>query len=284
MKQTGIVFAGVLALAFLAGCKTGPHFDANARTQAGLAALTNLTTVAVTNGVDVGLLESPSQHFTLGPGDRLEIEMVGDVTTLTTAAVGPDGKIYFNLLPGLDVWGLTLAETKALIENELTKFMREKPQVSVTLRGIASRQVWLLGRLNKPGIYPLTAPMMLLEAMTLAGGPVSPAELASLGSGAMGVSFSEDIADLRRSFVIRNGQILPVDFYRLLKEGDMTQNIYLRPDDFVYVPSAVTREVFVLGAVFQPRSVSYRERMSLVAAVSGQGFALACTPATAQVE
>src|SRR2546422_5013134 len=45
----------------------------------------------------------------------------------------------------------------------------------------------------------------------------------------------------RRSFVIRDGQPLPIDLHRLLKEGDLSQNIYLRPDDFVYVPSATAR-------------------------------------------
>ncbi|HEY2329660.1 MAG TPA: polysaccharide biosynthesis/export family protein [Verrucomicrobiae bacterium] len=271
---------GLCALALLAGCgtTTGPRFDAHAATAAKIAALTNLATVALTNAPDSALLQLPTEHFRLGPGDSLEIQLVDETATpttagnrapLTTTIVGPDGKIYFNLLPGLDVWGLTLPETKALIENELTKFVREKPQVSVTLRGVASRQVWLLGRLSKPGIYPLAAPVTLLEALAQAGGPISPPELASLGNGPMSVNFSEDLADLHRSFVIRNGQVLPVDFYRLLKLGDMTQNIYLQPDDFVYVPSAMTREVFVLGAVFQPKSVSYRREMSLVAAIAG---------------
>jgi len=283
MKRKILFLVLVAAMVLLVGCgtTTGPRFDAAATTQARIAELTNLTAVAASAGPDAALLQVPTQYFKLGPGDSLEIQLVGESTTpIATGGrampavtiVGPDGKIYFNLLPGLDVWGLTLAETKALIENELTKYVREKPQVNVTLRSVASRQVWLLGRLSKPGIYPLTTPMTLLEALTVAGGTMSPTELASLGSGPMGVNYSEDFADLQRSFVIRNGQVLPVDFYRLLKQGDMTQNIYLQPDDFVYVPSAVTREVFVLGAVFQPRSVSYRKEMSLVAAIaSAQG-------------
>ncbi|MBW8865001.1 MAG: SLBB domain-containing protein [Verrucomicrobia bacterium] len=283
MKRKILFLALIAALLLLVGCgtTTGPRFDAAATTRARIAELTNLTAVATSAGPDSALLQVPTQYFRLGPGDGLEIQLVGEAATPATTGVrampaitivGPDGKIYFNLLPGLDVWGLTLAETKALIENELTKYVREKPQVNVTLRSVASRQVWLLGRLSKPGIYPLTTPVTLLEALTLAGGTMSPTELASLGNGPMGVNYSEDFADLQRSFVIRNGQVLPVNFYSLLKEGDMKQNIYLQPDDFVYVPSAVTREVFVLGAVFQPRSVSYRKEMSLVAAIaSAQG-------------
>ena len=62
---------------------------------------------------------------------------------------------------------------------------------------------------------------------------------------------------------------------RLLHAGDMSQNIYLQPDDFVYVPSALANEVYVLGAVKTPRAMSYQEGMSLV---SVQG----CTPVGAQ--
>src|SRR5690349_16411316 len=156
MRRKLIFLLGALGLVVLTGCGTtmGSRFDAHAATDAKIAVLTNLTAVAVTNVPDAALLQLPTERFKLGPGDSLEIQLAGDtaVPTITgapaqpvTTIVGPDGKIYFNLLPGLDVWGLTLAQTKALIENELTKFMREKPQVSVTLRGISSRQVWLLG-------------------------------------------------------------------------------------------------------------------------------------------
>jgi len=69
---------------------------------------------------------------------------------------------------------------------------------------------------------------------------------------------------------MRGGELLPVDFYRLLKEGDTSQNIYLRPDDFVFVPSALSQEVYVLGAVRFPRSLPYSERMTLVSAISGR--------------
>ena len=164
---------------------------------------------------------------------------------------------------------MTLADTRALIERELLKYIKEQPQVSVTLHGVESQRVWLLGRLNKPGVYPMPAPMTLIEALSLAGGPSSSSSpLASLGGGPVSSGSSEEIADLRRSFVMRDGQMLPVDFHRLVKEGDMSQNIYLRPDDFVYVPSAIARDVFVLGAVLQPRPVVYRRRMSLVAAIA----------------
>src|SRR5262245_23236612 len=203
-----LIFLAVVGLMF-AGCHhphPGRRFDPHAT----VPAVTQLETVALTNRINPEWLRPPAEPFRLGPGDRLEIESIGDATTRTLATVGPDGKIYFYLLPGIDVWGLTLTEAKARLEQELSKLVRDQPQVSLTLRGVESRRVWVLGRLNAPGIYPMTGPMTLLEAISLAGGTVSLS-----GNQASGFAYSsEELADLRRSFVIRKGQLLPVDFHR----------------------------------------------------------------------
>jgi len=70
--------------------------------------------------------------------------------------VGRTEKIYFNLLPGIDVWGATLSQTKALIENEFSNYVREKPQVTIVVRGIESKRIWVLGRVQAPGVYAMT--------------------------------------------------------------------------------------------------------------------------------
>lgn len=170
----------------------------------------------------------------------------------------PTGKLYFHLLPGLDVWGLTLGQTQDLLQKELSKYVNT-PQVTLTLREVASKHVWVLGRLSKPGIYPMATPMTLLESIAMAGGAARSTSQIS----------TEELGDLRHSFVMRQGQLLPVDFRRLLREGDTSQNIYLEPDDFVFVPSALSQEIYVLGAVRFPRTVPYSENMTLVSAITG---------------
>ena len=105
----------------------------------------------------------------------------------------------------------------------------------------------------------MTGPTTLLEALSLAGGPARSSSQVT----------SEELADLRHSFVVRQGKFLPVDFYRLLREGDTSQNIFLQADDFVFVPSALEQEVYVLGSVKTPRAVPYTEQMTLVSAVAG---------------
>ena len=231
-------------------------------------ALTNapaLQVVTLTNQIDPQWLQPPDRLFTLGPGDRLDIDLIGETNTLTQTVVGPDGKLYFSLLPGIDVWGLTLGEAKARMESELAKYVRDRPQVSLALRGVESKRFWLLGRVQVPGVYPLQTPMTLLEAIANAGGTMSLSSYQDQSA----AGINEDLADLKRSFVLRQGKMLPVDFERLLKEGDLSQNIYLHPDDFVYLPAATAREVYVLGAVQQAQRLPYREGMTVAAAIAG---------------
>jgi polysaccharide export outer membrane protein len=251
----------ILLVLLAAGChRKGPRFDA--RMPAGA-----IDSAVVTNAITDDLRKLSPEPFRLGPGDKLEIEFIGDMTSKTAVTVGPDGKIYFHFLPGLDVWGLTIPETRTLIERELGKFIRDQaeiPPVSVTLRAVESKRVWLLGRFQTPGVYPMPTAMTVLDAVALAGGPVT------LGANqASNFSYtSEDMADLRRAFIIRQGKLLPVNFHKLIKEGDLSQNIYLQPDDFIYMPPATAREVYVLGAVAQPRAVPYNDEVTLVSAIA----------------
>ena len=251
------------ALVLLAGCiQPGPKFNPYIPST---YQQTTFSQVLLTNAQTAAQLLKPSPApFTLGPGDKLELEMLGDPTSKTLTSVGADGRIYFHLLPGLDVWGLTLAETKALLEKELQQFIKDQPVVSVTLRGVESKRIWLLGRFTSPGVFNMPAPMTLLEAIAMAGGTMSMAGQRDSGSALTG----EEVADLRRAFVMRKGERLPVNLHRLLNDGDLSQNIFLEADDFIYIPTATAREVTVLGAVAQPRTVPYVEGMGLIRAIA----------------
>jgi polysaccharide biosynthesis/export protein len=208
---------------------------------------------APTTPLDPALLQPGESTFRLGPGDLLDIEVMGDNSTRATIRVGPDGKIYYYMLPGLDVWGLTLSEARARLAEELRKFIREKPVVALTLRSVASQRVWVLGRVNSPGIYPLAGPTTLLDAVAQAGGS------------------SAGLADLSHSFIIRQGRVLPVDFQQLLHDGALSQNIYLQPDDFIFLPSARTPQVHILGAVVQPHSERMNGALTVVQAIALSG-------------
>jgi polysaccharide biosynthesis/export protein len=264
--------AAVAILLSVAGCKTD-NFSTETSHARQYTATTNfgtaspsLQTLTITNTLDPALLRAPTNLFTLGPGDKLEIEMLDDTNSLATTVVGPDGKIYFNLLPGVDVWGLTIGQTREVLQQDLSKYVRGQPQVNIMLRDVQSKHVWLLGRFQQPGIYNLAAPTTLLEAIAAAGGSQSFAGQRQISEGG---PLGEDLADLEHSFIVRDNKMLPVNFYKLLDKGDLSQNIYLQPDDFVYFAPSYAKEVYVLGAVLQPKPVQYVKGMTLMQAIAG---------------
>lgn len=251
---------GLLAL-LLAGCAGGPAartFDPRAAVASTSAELVKVAAVPL----DPAMLRPPPEPYTVGPGDVLDIELLGSGDGPQRTLVGPDGRIYFHLLSGRQVWGLTADQVRHRLETGLTRFV-QSPRVSVTVREARSRRVWVLGRVNTPGLYELAQPMTLLEAVSRAGGLFT-----SRMSGS-----TEELADLHHSFLIRGGALVPVDFNRLIREGDTSQNVHLRDGDLVCLPSALGAQVFVLGAVAQPRAVAFKDEVSLVTALAhAKGF------------
>lgn len=195
--------------------------------------------------------------MTLGPGDKVELELLSLPNTRRECLVMPDGRIYYDILPGQQVRGKTPEQIRELLQSQLAAYYKN-PTVGLIVREIRSRRLWILGRVNAPGIYPLDRPTTLLEGIARAGGLFT-----SRFSGT-----TEELADLRHSFVMRDGKMLPVDFVKLLHEGDMSQNIQLAPGDYIYLPSALSQEIYVLGAVNLPRSVAYRDKTTLASAIA----------------
>src|SRR6185295_7414910 len=102
-------------------------------------------------------------------------------------------------LPGISLWGLTIPESRSLLQKETAKYNRAPPDLVINLKGVASQRVWFLGAVS-PGLYPLSSPTTLLEAVATLGG--------------VPTAGTDDAIDFSRSFVLRNGKFLPVDFER----------------------------------------------------------------------
>jgi polysaccharide biosynthesis/export protein len=287
LRQGPFLTAALMALAAaVIGCRSyGPSFDARTPVTAQDHALllqqerqrvaplesNQFTVLDLTNVVDPAWLKPPADFFRLGPTDIIDIETLGEPESRAQAIVGPDGKVYYSFLPGAFVWGLTLSETRQLLEKEMAKYLRVQPEIGVTLRSTGSRRVWVLGSVQAPGVYPLKGPMTVLEALTTAGGT-----MAATGTGPAlnDPSSQAGVPNLDYSFLLREGKMIRLDFARLLRNGDLSQNIYLRPDDFLYLRPGVMRNIYVVGAVKAPGLVAYRENVSLAAAVAGAGGTL----------
>ena len=257
MRSCVSIFRVLFFAAVLGACspQTGKKFDPHAKPAAtGSAAF---QTVSIGKKFSADFLRPPKELFRVGTGDKLEIEVLEISNTRQVCTVMPDGYLYYQTEPGFKAAGLTVAELKKRLETAL-KDLYLSPQVSVILRGVSSQRVWILGRVNTPGLYPLENPTTLLEAIAHAGGLFS-----SRFSGT-----TEELADLHHSFLVRKGEFVPVDFYALLREGDLSQNIYLQNGDYIYLPSALSQEVYVMGAVQQPKAVGYMDKTTLISAIA----------------
>ena len=82
---------------------------------------------------------------------------------------------------------------------------------------------------------------------------------------------SVDLVDLQRSFLMRDGKRLPVNLERLFQQGDLSQNIGVEPDDYLYFAPGAVKEVYVLGEVRAPGPQPWTENTTVIAALSARG-------------
>ncbi|MEI8038801.1 MAG: polysaccharide biosynthesis/export family protein [Verrucomicrobiota bacterium] len=243
----------VLGLLGSACQQTIPKSQFNARKVDQTVKNLTFSNVAIKRSLDPKLLRSPHEPYILGPGDVLEIEIAEVPGTLARTFVMPDGMVYYNLAEGVHAEGLTSAAFAKQLSGALKRDYTN-PLVNVSLVEVRSRRYWMLGQVLHPGIYPLRQPTTLLEAVSQSGGLAM--------SGLSGTSV--EIADLASSVIIRDGDILPVSFEKLIKSGDMSQNVFLHHNDLIYLPSANSSTVLLLGAVGSPQAIRYKESLTLV--------------------
>lgn len=239
-----------------------PDGEFNAREGGKIVKNLTFQNVSLNRRVDPSLLKPPTETYVLGPGDIMDIEIAEISGTLARVFVMPDGMVYYNLAGGVRAEGLTIEEFTKKLQQALKRDYTN-PLLNVSLVEVRSRRYWILGRVYKPGIYPLSQPTTLLEAIADSGGLFS-----SSFSGT-----TEELADLANSVVIRNGDILPVDFSALINGGDTSQDIYLHHNDFIFLPSSTSSTVLLLGAVKSPQAIAYRDKLTLLETIaSGNGL------------
>lgn len=202
------------------------------------------------------------QKLTLGPGDVLSFSLYGDVEALRDEVpIGPDGTISYLEAQNVMAAGLTVDEFREKLNEELGKY-RRAAQAFVVPVSYKSKKYYVLGRVAQRGAFPLDRPTTLVEAVARAGG---------METGLASDRSMIELADLSRSFLARGGKRMPVDFEKLFQHGDLSQNVQLEPDDYIYFPGGGEKEVFVLGAVRTPGSYLHTSSVGAVAAIAARG-------------
>ncbi len=173
-----------------------------------------------------------AREYVIGAADVLYISVLDHKELDSVVTVSPDGKITFPLIGDIRASGLTAAELAGKITKELEKTVKN-PSVTVALREINSYRIYFLGKLNKPGVHYNKSEITLLQALSLAGG-------------------TTEGADLSLAYVVRGEEKLSLDFIKLLRGGDIGQNILLMPEDTIVIPDNPKNVVYVMGEVKQP--------------------------------
>lgn len=200
-------------------------------------------------------------RYELGAGDVINFSLFGRPELDRPGfRIAPDGTVSYLQAQNVNVNGLTIDESRRKIEQALQGHFKA-PRVIITPQEIGSKRFTILGKVTKRGTVTLERPITLVEAIANAGG---------IETGLFERKTVE-LADLDRSFISRNGQHLPVDFRKLLNEGDMTHNVQVEPNDFIFVASTISNDYYVIGSVSSPGVQGLTEDASVAAAISRRG-------------
>src|SRR5215470_4827550 len=108
-------------------------------------------------------------EYVIGTDDVMKVDFWRDKDMSSEVTVRPDGKISLPLINEIQAAGLTPAQLRERIADEAKKYV-EDPTVTVEVKAINSRRVYITGEVRKPGPYPITGSMSVLQLLSIAGG------------------------------------------------------------------------------------------------------------------
>ncbi len=170
--------------------------------------------------------------YVLGPGDELQVRAWGGVALNVRAPIDRNGNLF---LPGIGVVrlaGLRFADLNGFLSQRIGEQYR-KFELSVSLGQLRSIDVLVVGRARRPGAYTVSSLSTLVNVVFECGGPAPGGSMRAI--------------ELRR-----NGKtVTTLDLYRILTEGDQSQDAQLLGGDTIYIPPAGPR-VALAGSVNVP--------------------------------
>jgi len=179
-----------------------------------------LASLAVQTGTFAAENSKPVDHYRIQPGDVLGVSVWKEEDLTQEVIVRPDGQITFPLVGEAKAAGNSIENLRLLISERLKKYIPD-PVVTVSVRQLAGNTIYVIGKVNRPGVFPIVRNVDVMQALSLAGGTSTYAAL-------------NDIKILRRE----NGKLRALSFkYAEVEKGKrLEQNVVLRAGDVVVVP------------------------------------------------
>jgi polysaccharide export outer membrane protein len=206
------IFSGAMTLVFLAASLAGA---------AGQQPPNAAIAPPPSNGAAGAVTPALPASYVIGTDDVLAVVFWHDKDmSVDAVTVRPDGKISLPLLNDVHAAGYTPDQLRAVLVQAASKYV-EEPNATVLVKEIHSRKVFITGNVSKPGIYPLSGEMNVLQLIAQAGGLL-------------------EYADAEKIVVMRsdNGpaKYLTFNYKDVLKRKNIQQNVLLKPGDTIVVP------------------------------------------------
>lgn len=162
-----------------------------------------------------------NKTYVIGEADVLDIDVWKEKEISRTIPVRPDGKISLPLIGEIQASGLTPMQLQDDITQDLKSYI-DNPEVTVIVDNPISHQFNIVGQVARPGAYPLTESMTVLDAIAEAGG-------------------FKDFAKQTKIYVLRPspGGIrvrIPFNYKKVIRGASLQQNVPLKPGDTIVVP------------------------------------------------
>ena len=159
-------------------------------------------------------------RYRVQPSDVLTISVWGEPELQREVLVSPDGWITFPLIGERRIENMTVDDIRRMIAEQLGPYINQ-PAVNVSIKEVQGNRIYVLGKVNRPGVFPFSKDIDVLQALSLAGGPARFAE-------------TDEITILRRE----DGQqhAFRFDLGKVQRGRNLAQNIVLRSGDVVMVP------------------------------------------------
>ncbi len=187
----------------------------------------------------------PEEPYTLGAGDRLQMELFQLPQYSGEFEVQVDGSLSLPLVGNVNIRDLTLEQASAAISQRYGQYLR-RPGVTLNLLNRRPLVVGIAGEINRPGAYPLsiegTAFPNLTQLFEVAGGITQSANLREV--------------QIQRQINGRT-QVFTTNLWDLINTGNLSQDIVLRDGDSIFIPSTLVSldEAPILAAArFSPDS------------------------------
>lgn len=168
----------------------------------------------------IAVMDANGPAYIIGPGDVLDISVWRDDALTKQVVVLPDGRISFPLIGEVAAAGKTLAQLKTELAERLEVYV-PNPELNVAIEGVGSMVIYLIGKVNGPGRYPIGQDLDVLKALAMAGGLTPFAK-------------NREIRIFRKEG--DRTQIFYFNYNEVAEGKRLEQNIDLRRGDVIVVP------------------------------------------------